>query len=278
MEESFQKVNDYSRYAMDLVMEYGPKLVGGILFLIIGFWVAGLIVKGIDNSMKRKKVDVSLRPFLKTMLNYVLKILVVISVLGMIGIEMTSFIALLGAAGLAIGMAFSGTLQNFAGGILILIQKNYKAGDVIEAQGIIASVVEIQIFNTILKSWDNKTIIIPNSKLSNEIIINYTTEPLRKVEWTFRIAHEDDIDKAKQLIIENVFTDERVLDAEKEYFINVAELADSSVNIKVRATVKGDDYWQVFFDMTEKIKKAFDKNGITIPFPQRDVHMIPVQQ
>ncbi len=273
MDESIDQVNKYSEIAWNYVVEYGPNLVGGILFLIIGLWIAKAITNGVVNIMKRRDMDPSLIPFLKTLIHNILRLLVVISVMGMIGIEMTSFIAIIGAAGLAIGMALSGTLQNFAGGVMILLFKPYKVGDVLEANGFIGSVSEIQIFNTIMKTWDNKTIIIPNAQLSNNSMVNYSTEETRKVEWIFGIGYDDDIDKARKVIETTVFKDERVLDEPGEYFINVSELADSSVNFKVRATVKSEDYWGVLFDMTEAVKKEFDKNDISIPFPQRDVHM-----
>jgi len=267
------QVNKYSQLAWDYLIEFGPNLLGGILFLFIGLWIVKKIAYGFDRIMGRKEMDPSLRPFLTTLILTVLRILVVVSVMGMVGIEMTSFIALLGAAGLAVGMALSGTLQNFAGGVMILIFKPYKVGDVIEASGFIGSVSEIQIFNTIMKTWDNKTIIIPNAQLSNNSLVNYTTEGTRKVEWVFGIGYGDDIDKAKSIIEKVVFTDERVNDEPGSYFINVSELGDSSVNIKVRANVSSDNYWQLFFDVNERIKKAFDKEGISIPFPQRDVHL-----
>ena len=273
MDESIEQVNKYSQLAWDYVIEYGPSLIGGILFLILGLWIVKIIANTIGRMMDKRDMDPSLKPFLKSLILNLLRVLVVISVMGMIGIEMTSFIAILGAAGLAVGMALSGTLQNFAGGVIILIFKPYKVGDVIEVGGFIGSVSEIQIFNTILKTWDNKTIIIPNAQLSNNSMTNYSTEETRKVEWIFGIGYSDDIDMAKKIIQETVFKDDRILDNEGEYFINVSELGDSSVNIKVRAIVNSSDYWQVLFDKTEAVKKAFDKNGISIPFPQRDVHL-----
>ncbi len=273
MDESMQQVNKYSQLARDYLIEYGSSLVGGLLFLMVGLWIVKKITSGIGKVMEKRNLDPSLKPFLMSLILNLLRVLVVISVLGMIGIEMTSFIAILGAAGLAIGMALSGTLQNFAGGVMILIFRPYKVGDVLEAGGYIGSVSEIQIFNTILKTWDNKTIIIPNSQLSNNSMINYSTEPTRKVEWVFGIGYGDDIDKARSIIEKTVFGDERVKDEPGTYFINVSNLGDSSVDIKVRALVASEDYWQVTFDMNERVKKAFDKEGISIPFPQRDVHL-----
>lgn len=268
-----ENLNQYSEYAIEFVMTYGPRFIGGVVVLLLGWWLTNKFTNTVNKVMERRNIEPSLRTFLKTLLLNLLRVLVIFTVMGMIGVEMTSFIAILGAAGLAVGLALSGTLQNFAGGVIILLMKPYKVGDVIEAQGFIGSVAEIQIFNTILKTWDNKTIVIPNSQLSNNSLVNYTTEPVRKVEWVFGISYGDDIDKARQIIKDVVYADERVLDTEENQFINLFQLADSSVNFKVRASVNGADYWQVFFDMTERVKKAFDASGITIPFPQRDVHM-----
>ncbi len=257
---------------LEILINYGPKVLGAIITLIIGLWVIKAITRGFRNLLQRKEVSPSLIPFLSSLVNITLKALLVVSIMGMVGIEATSFVAILGAAGLAVGMALSGTLQNFAGGVIILILKPYKVGDVIEAQGHIGSVSEIQIFHTIIKTWDNKTIIIPNANLSNSSLTNYSTEETRKVEWIIGIGYGDDIDKAREIIRDVIFTDERVLDRETPY-INLNELADSSVNFKVRAQVNAADYWDVYFEKTEAIKKAFDAKGVSIPFPQRDVHL-----
>ncbi len=222
--------------------------------------------------MEKRNVDASLSPFLKSMINVILKVLLVISVMGMIGIEMTSFIAILGALGLAVGMALSGTLQNFAGGAMILLFKPFKVGDYIDAQGYSGTVKEIQIFNAILTTPDNKTIIIPNGGLSTSSMVNYSTEKTRRVDFTFGIGYSDDIDKAKAVLLDIVKENKLIL-KKPEIFIAVSELADSSVNFVVRVWVKGADYWTVHFDIIEKVKKAFDKENISIPFPQRDIHI-----
>ena len=195
-----------------------------------------------------------------------------ISVLGMLGIEMTSFIALLGAAGLAVGMALSGTFQNFAGGVMILIFKPFKVGDFIDAQGYMGVVKEIQIFVTILTTGDNKTIIIPNGGLSNSSMVNFSTQENRRVDWSFGIGYGDDLDKAKGIIQKLIDADERIL-KEPASLIVLGELADSSVNITVRAWANASDYWGIFFDMNEKVYHAFNNGGINIPFPQMDVHV-----
>jgi small conductance mechanosensitive channel len=198
--------------------------------------------------------------------------MLVITALGMLGIAMTSFIAILGAAGLAVGMELSGTLQNFAGGAMILIFKPFNVGDVIDAGGYVGSVKDIQIFNTILKTPDNKTIIIPNGGLSNSSMTNYSTEDKRRVDWTIGIGYGDDIDKARASIKAMCDADSRIL-KDPEVFIAVSELADSSVNFAVRAWVNAADYWGVYFDMNENVYKTFNKEGINIPFPQMDVHL-----
>ncbi len=256
----------------ELAILYVPKLLLAILTLIIGLWIIGKVIGGVKNALGKRNVDPSLVPFLSGLIKAILIVMLLISVAGMVGIETTSFIAVLGAMGLAIGLALQGSLSNFAGGVLILILKPFKVGEVIEAQGVIASVSEIQIFHTVLKSFDNKTIILPNGPLYNDKIINYSTEPTRKVEWIFGIGYDDDIDKARQVIKDTMFGDERILDRDTPY-IHVSELGDSSVNFKVRALCNQADYWDLFFEKTEAIKKAFDANGITIPYPQVDAHL-----
>lgn len=255
-----------------LAMEYGQKLGMGILVLVIGLWIAGMITNGVKRLMAKRNLDPALQSFLGSMLGMTLKVLVVISALSTLGVEMTSFVAILGAAGLAVGMALSGTLQNFAGGVMILIFKPFKVGDVIEAQGYIGSVAEIQIFNTILKTPDNKTIIIPNGGLSTGSMVNYSTEPRRRVDWTIGIGYGDDVDKARSVIQGMIDADSRIL-KDPAPFIAVSELADSSVNFAVRAWVEAGDYWGVFFDMNENVYKTFNKEGLNIPFPQMDVHV-----
>lgn len=264
--------NEILTQATNIGLEYGPKILGALAVWIIGGWIIKALVNGIGKAMNKSKVDITLQPFLKSIISSLLKVMLVISVLGMLGIEMTSFIAILGAAGLAVGMALSGTLQNFAGGVMILIFKPFKAGDVIEAQGFIGSIKEIQIFNTILKTSDNKTIIIPNGGLSTGAMTNFSTEEKRRVDWTIGIGYGDDVDKAKQVIRNLCDADSRIL-KDPEVFIAVSELADSSVNFTVRAWVNAADYWGVYFSMNENVYKTFPQEGLNIPYPQMDVHM-----
>lgn len=267
-----EHLEKYTDEAVKLIMSYGPNLILAILTLIIGFMIIKRVNKSVGKAMERKKMDESLKPFLKSLISVLLKALLVISVMGMVGIEMTSFIAILGAAGLAVGMALSGTFQNFAGGVMILIFKPYKVSDMIEARGYIGVVKEIQVFNTILCTVDNKRIIIPNAQISSDSLVNYSSEPQRRVDFTFGIGYNDDIDKTKSVLKGLIAEDERILQ-EPEPFIGLSELADSSVNFAVRVWAKSEDYWGVFFDMNEKVKKAFDSNNISIPYPQTDVHL-----
>ena len=264
--------SDLSTQITDLVYTYAPKLLGAIVVYIIGNMIIKWMVKKIDKVMEKRETDDSLKPFLRSLFGALLKTLLIISVLGMLGVEMTSFIAILGAAGLAVGMALSGTLQNFAGGVVILLFKPYRVNDFIEAQGYTGVVKEIQIFTTILLTPDNKTVIIPNGSLATGSLINYSAEPTRRVDFSYGIAYGDSVQKAREIIMEVIATDDRIL-KDPEPFIGLGELADSSVNLSTRVWVKTEDYWGVFFSMNEKVYEALDQGGISIPFPQVDVHM-----
>ena len=256
----------------DVAVAYGLKLVGAVVVLFICLWVIKAIMGGTRKAFEKRQMDESLKPFLLSMVNILLKIMLVISVLTMLGIEMTSFIAILGAAGLAVGLALSGTLQNFAGGVMILIFKPFKVGDVIDAQGYVGKVEQIQIFVTIMLTPDNKTVIIPNGPLSTGSLVNFSAQATRRVDWSFGIAYGDDYDKASAWIMDLMKADERIL-ADPEPFVALGQLADSSVNITARAWVNSADYWGVYFDMHRKFYKGADAQGISIPFPQLDVHL-----
>ncbi len=258
--------------ATTLITNYSFNLVASILILLIGFWLSNKIAKSLKKLMNKRKIDQSLIPFLTSLTAVTLKTLVIISAMSVLGIAMTSFIAILGAAGLAIGMALSGTLQNFAGGVMILIFKPFKVGDFIEAQGYSGVVKEIQIFNTIITTVDNKTIIIPNGGLSTSSMTNYSAQPERRVDFTFGIGYGDDLNKAKQIIKDIAEKDNRVL-KDPEPFVRMSEMADSSVNITARFWVKASDYWDVYFDTMENVYEAFNNNNINIPYPQMDVHL-----
>lgn len=272
LEENIQSGTDIVDKLIDLVEKYGPKLLGAILVLIVGLWIIKIINKAVKRMLDKRDFDPSLEPFIRTLISVLLKIMLVISVMGMVGIEMTSFIAILASVGLAVGMALSGTLQNFAGGVMILVFKPFKVGDFIEAQGYMGSVFEIQIFNTILKTPDNKVIYIPNGGLSTGSLTNFSQEATRRVDWSFGIAYGDNVEKARTVLLNLINADTRIL-KEPEPFIGLGELADSSVNLTVRAWVNAADFWDVFFDMNENVYKVFEKEGLSIPFPQMDVHL-----
>jgi len=255
-----------------LLMLYLPKVLLAIVTLLIGLWIIKIFGKVVQKSLGKGNVDVSLRRFIGSIVVVTLKIVLFISVISMIGVQMTSFIAILGAAGLAVGLALQGSMANFAGGVLIMLFRPYKVGDLIEAQGFLGVVKEIQIFNTILNTVDNKTIIIPNGSLSNGNITNYSTEATRRVDLVFGISYGDDIKKTRDVLTEIIKGDNRIL-TDPAPQIRLLELGDSSVNFAVRVWCNGADYWDVFFDMNEKVKLEFDKNKISIPFPQRDVHL-----
>lgn len=262
---------------IELVITYGTKILFALITLLVGLFVINKLVKAIGKIFVRRSVDKTLQSFLLTLISITLKLLLVISVIANLGVQMASFIAVLGAAGLSIGMALSGTLQNFAGGIVLLILKPFKVGNYIEAQGFAGVVQEIQIFTTVLNTTDKKTIIIPNGPLSSGTVINYSKEPTRRVEWSFGISYDDSIDAAREIILEIMTADKRVLKNPAPMVV-VGSLGDSSVNLTTRVWVKSADFWSVFFDNQENVKKAFDEKGITIPFPQRDVNIRNTQK
>lgn len=255
-----------------MAMQYGPNLLLALVVLIVGLWIINRACALLRRSLERTQTDATLAGFIASLSNIFLKALLLISVASMVGIETTSFIAVLGAAGLAVGLALQGSLANFAGGALVLMFRPYKVGDFIEAQGVSGVVAEIQIFNTILRTGDNKRVIVPNGPLSNGIITNFSTEQTRRVDFVFGIGYDDDIPKAKSVLLRIVGEDDRIL-ADPAPVVVVSELADSSVNFTVRAWVNAADYWGVFFDTTEKVKLVFDEEGLSIPYPQQDVHM-----
>ena len=257
-----------------MVISYGPNLALAILTLVLGLWIIGIFSRRLIIVFKRGEMEDTLVNFLYSLINIGLKMLLLISVAGMVGIETTSFIAVLGAAGLAIGLALQGSLANFAGGVLILIFRPYKVGDFVSAAGESGVVQRIEIFSTVLTSVDNKTIIIPNGAISNSAITNYSTEETRRVDIEFGIGYDDDLKKAKLILAELIESDKRIL-KDPEPMIAISSLGDSSVNIVTRSWVQSGDYWGVYFDLIESVKLTFDQNGISIPYPQTDVHLYP---
>lgn len=255
-----------------LLTVYGLKVVAAIVIFIVGRWVALGLAKIIKRVMIRSKVDETLVSFVRNLSYVALLAFVIIAALNQLGIQTASFIAVLGAAGLAIGLALQGSLANFAAGVLMIIFKPFKVGDYIEGAGTAGTVEKIEIFTTQLKTPDNKTVIVPNSKITGDNIINYTVKGTRRVDLVFGIGYGDDIDKARSIIKEIIGKDERVM-KEPEPMIVLSELADSSVNLTVRVWTTVNDYWPFYFDTTETVKKQFDAQGVSIPFPQRDVHI-----
>jgi small conductance mechanosensitive channel len=249
-----------------ILIEYTPKVLMALAVLIIGLLIIKVFVNTTKKVLSKREVDITLQKFLLNLLNWVLKILLFITVVAKLGIETTSFAAILASAGLAIGLALQGSLANFAGGILIIIFKPIKIGDFIEAQGVSGTVKEIEIFTTKLNTTDNKEIIIPNGALSNGNIVNYSTEATRRVDFTFGVGYDSDIKKTKEVII-GVINSHPLILKEPAAAINLSELADSSINFFTRGWVKKEDYWTVKFDVLEQTKEALDAAGIEIPYP-----------
>ena len=243
-----------------------------IAIFYVGKLVVSLIVRGMRKVMRRQEVDQTLETFVCNLVRIILMAVVIIAAIGQIGIQTTSFIAIFGAAGLAVGLALQGSLSNFAAGVLIVLFRPYKVGDFVEAAGIAGVVEQVQILTTILKTGDNKQIIVPNGQIMDSIITNYSANDKRRVDMVVGVSYDDDLDKVRSTIEELVAADERIL-AEPACTIAVSALADSSVNFVVRPWVNTADYWGVMFDLTEAIKKRFDKEGISFPFPQQDVHL-----
>lgn len=252
--------------------QYGLRIVGALIIFIIGRWLAKLVSQWIEKALLKSRLDKTLVTFIKNLSYIVLLVLVAMAAVKPIGIDTTQFAVALGAAGLAVGLALQGSLSNFASGFLMIIFHPFKVGDFIEAAGTKGTVKEIQLFNTIINTPDNVRAIIPNSKITDSNILNYTVTGTRRVDMVIGVSYEDDLKKAKNIIEGVLASDDRIL-KDPPPKVAVSELADSSVNFVVRPWVNSPDYWDVYFEMTAKIKLALDENDITIPFPQRDVHI-----
>ncbi len=250
----------------------GLNILFALFIFIIGKWVAAILKKTTRKILERQKVDATLIGFVANLVYILLLIFVILAALNVLGFQTTSFTAIIAAAGFAIGLALQGGLANFAAGVLMLLFRPFKVGDFIEAGGTAGIVEEIQIFTTQLRTPDNKTIIVPNAGITGGNIINYSTKPTRRVDLVAGIGYDDDIDKAKAVLNDIVAKDARILNDPAPQ-VAVSELADSSVNFVVRAWVNAADYWDVYFDTTETIKKRFDQEGISIPYPQQDIHL-----
>jgi small conductance mechanosensitive channel len=253
-------------------IEFAINLVTAIAIFYFGRLVVGLLMRGLKKVMQAQEVDVTLQTFVANLVRMVLLTFVIIAAISALGIQTTSFIAILGAAGLAIGLALQGSLSNFASGVLIVLFRPYKVGDFVEAAGISGVIEEVQILTTVLKTGDNKKVIVPNGQIMDSVITNYSANERRRVDMVVGVSYDDDLDKVRSTLEQLVAADERILD-DPACTIAVSTLADSSVNFVVRPWVKSADYWGVMFGLTEAIKKRFDQEGISFPFPQQDVHL-----
>jgi small conductance mechanosensitive channel len=273
---SIDEVNQIWVQAQDLVAAWGLKVIAAVAIFIIGRWVAKAVRSGVRRMLTKADVDPIIIGFVGSMTYIALLAFVVIAALGQLGIQTTSFIAILGAAGLAVGLALQGSLANFAAGFLMIIFRPFKVGDFIEGAGVAGVVEAIHIFTTTLKTGDNKLIIIPNAKLSGDNITNYSAQETRRVDMTVGVSYDADLSVVRDVLNDIIGKEERVL-TDPAPLVAVAELADNSVNFVVRVWTKTGDYWGVKFDMTETIKNRFDAEGIGIPYPQRDIHIVSGQ-
>jgi small conductance mechanosensitive channel len=253
-------------------VDFGIRLLIALVIFYVGRTIARALQRGLRRVMEAQEVDKILQTFVCNLAYWTLMVFVIIAAINQIGVQTTSLIAVMGAAGLAVGLALQGSLSNFAAGVLIVVFRPYRVGDWVEAAGISGSVEQVQILTTVLKTGDNKQIIVPNSQIMNSIITNYSANETRRVDLVIGVSYDDDLDKVRKTVQELVDADERIL-KDPACTIAVGQLGDSSVNFFVRPWVKTADYWVVMFDLTEAIKKRFDQEGISIPFPQRDVHI-----
>lgn len=270
-EEGISKLGSVAQQLIDLSVTAGGRLLSALLIFIIGRFLIKFINKLVAKLLVKRQVDASIQSFVKSLVSISLMILLIIAVIGKLGVETTSFAALLASAGVAIGMALSGNLQNFAGGLIVLLLRPYKVGDVIESQGVIGTVREIQIFHTILVTADNKVVYIPNGALSSGTITNYSRENTRRLEWIVGVEYGENYDKVEATVRQILSSDSRVLNA-PEPFVALHALDASSVNVVIRAWVKSEDYWTVYFDVNKAVYAIFNKEGIGFPFPQLTVH------
>lgn len=253
-------------------VDFAFNLVKAIIIFYVGKFIVGIIVRTVRKIMSKQDIEDTLENFVLSLLRMVLMLFVIIATVGALGMQTTSFVAVLGAAGLAIGLALQGSLSNFASGVLIVLFKPYRVGDWVEAGGISGAVERVEILTTVFNTGDNKKVIVPNGQVMGSIITNYSANEKRRVDMVVGVSYDDDLDKVRATLEELIAADDRVL-ADPPHKIAVSELGDSSVNFIVRPWVKTEDYWGVMFDLTEAIKKRFDKEGISFPFPQQDVHL-----
>ena len=268
---TLDKVQELIQQLTNWGISTGKQIIAALIIFLVGRLLISLINKLVAKVLARKHVDAGVQTFVKSFVNIMLTILLIVAIISKLGVDTTSFAALLASAGVAVGMALSGNLQNFAGGLIILLFRPFKVGDFIECQGVSGTVKEIQIFHTILTSGDNKVIYIPNGGLSSGTVINYSREETRRVDWTFTVEYGEDFDKVESVINRLIEADERILKTPAP-FVNLIALADSSVNVVVRVWVKSENYWDVFFSMNKAVYATFNKEGINFPFPQLTIH------
>jgi small conductance mechanosensitive channel len=261
-----EKSTEYLQFAKDLLFEYGPRTLAALALLLIGLWIIKMITRGIRKALARREMEQTLQRFLSSLVSWVLKVMLFIAVLSQLGIESTSFIAVLGAAGLAVGLALQGSLSNFAGGVLIMLFKPFKVGDVISAQGELGTVKEIEIFTTKLLTPQNRLVIVPNGALSNGNIINYTAEGFQKIFLTIGVSYDADIKQSKEVLMNSILKQENVLQ-DPPPLVEVSGLGDSSVDFAVRCSVPNEHFWPVQFSLIATIKEDLDAAGIEIPYP-----------
>lgn len=267
-----EMVNEFMTKALNTCIDLGGRILAALLIFIIGKFVINWLNKLFAKMLQKRKVDASIQSFLKSIVNITLLVLLFLAVIGKLGIELTSFAALLASVGVAVGMALSGNLSNFAGGVIILVFRPYKVGDYIEAStGASGTVTDIQIFHTVLTTPDNKVIFAPNGAMSGAVVTNYSRKDIRRVDFSFGVEYGTDFKQAQALLMEVINKDSRIL-KDPAPFVEVGALASSSVNITVRVWVKASDYWDVNFDMNKNVYATFNERGISFPFPQLTVH------
>lgn len=267
--ETYAKV---TKIAWDWITASGPSILYALIILLFGRWLVKWVTYLIQRALERTGMDATLIHFLEKLIYYTLLIAVILAAADQVGIKTTSFLAILGAAGLAVGLALKDSLSNFASGVMLILFHPFKVGDAVTAAGISGTVVRIDIFNSVIHTWDNQKVIVPNSMITSDIITNINANPTRRIDLTIGIGYDDDVGEAKAVLEQLVQAEQRIL-ADPAPTVALAEFGDSSINLVARPWVRTEEYWSVRFDLMEKIKRAFDERGITIPYPQRDVHL-----
>ncbi|USH02912.1 small-conductance mechanosensitive channel MscS [Grimontia kaedaensis] len=272
MENATNEAMNWFNGNQDLLLQYGVNIISALLILIIGNWIVKAIANGVAKVMRKKELDDAVVDFMHTFVRYLLFVIVLIAALGRLGVQTASVVAVIGAAGLAVGLALQGSLSNFAAGVLIVAFRPFKSGDYVEVAGVSGSVDSIQIFSTVLKTPDNKMVVVPNGAIISSPITNYSKHDTRRIDYVVGVSYSADLQKTKQVLADVLAKETRLLTT-PEPTIGVVELADSSVNLVVRPWVRTADYWAVYFDLLQAMKEALDAEGIEIPFPQMDVHL-----